>query len=198
MSRGDFSCGTMRVRALVAPTIVQRQAVVLRHRDGVHELTVLQRELLSHVRLDVERVTPNSWAHRCVTVRRLIRKSRYQRRLGSFESRYHADGEADAVRARVSLTGQYASVDEDLTGREIERALAARGTSLEIMGSTPSLGPGRRADSGRAAVPKPSGARVSDCRLGVPAHAVHRRGDGRHVDRSAVEVDDRPNDSSWA
>jgi ABC-2 type transport system ATP-binding protein len=26
--------------------------------------------------------------------------------------------EADAVRARVSLTGQYASVDEDLTGRE--------------------------------------------------------------------------------
>ena len=26
--------------------------------------------------------------------------------------------EADAVRARVSLTGQYASVDEDLTGQE--------------------------------------------------------------------------------
>src|SRR5205085_11037660 len=26
--------------------------------------------------------------------------------------------EADAVRSRVSLTGQYASVDEDLTGRE--------------------------------------------------------------------------------
>jgi ABC-2 type transport system ATP-binding protein len=26
--------------------------------------------------------------------------------------------EADAVRARVSLTGQFASVDEDLTGRE--------------------------------------------------------------------------------
>jgi daunorubicin/doxorubicin transport system ATP-binding protein len=27
-------------------------------------------------------------------------------------------GEADAVRGRVALTGQYASVDEDLTGRE--------------------------------------------------------------------------------
>ena len=49
--------------------------------------------------------------------------------------------EGDAVRSAVSLTGQLASVDEDLTGRE----------NLILLGRLLGPDPGRRADAGRRA-----------------------------------------------